>query len=64
MGDDTGSNLPPFPSSYRASGLLLHVPKLPSPCGIGDVGLTVRAWWINHQVCARYDQERKGTSAD
>jgi hypothetical protein len=39
MSDDTGLNLPPFPSSYRASGLLLHVISLPSPYGIGDVGL-------------------------
>jgi len=38
MSDDTGSNLPPFPSSYRASGLLLHVTSSPSPYGIGDVG--------------------------
>jgi hypothetical protein len=39
MSDDTGPNLPPFPSSYRASGLLLHVTSLPWPYGIGDVGL-------------------------
>jgi len=38
MSEDIGSNLPPFPSSYRASGLLLHVTSLPSPYGIGDVG--------------------------
>jgi len=38
MTDDTGPNLPPFPSSHRASGLLLHVTSLPSPYGIGDVG--------------------------
>ena len=37
MSNDSGSNLPPFPSSYRASGLLLHVTSLPSPYGIGDV---------------------------
>jgi hypothetical protein len=36
MSDDTRSNLPPFPSSYRASGLLLHVTSLSSPYGIGD----------------------------
>ena len=24
MGNRSGSQLPPFPSSYRASGLLLH----------------------------------------
>ena len=38
MSDDSGPKLPPFPSSYRASGLLLHVTSLPSPYGIGDVG--------------------------
>jgi hypothetical protein len=37
MSDDTGPNPPPFLSSYRASGLLLHV-TLPSHYGIGDVG--------------------------
>jgi 4-alpha-glucanotransferase len=44
MNDDTGPNLPPFPSSYRASGLLLHVTSLPSPYGIGDVGPVAIAW--------------------
>jgi hypothetical protein len=34
MSNDSGSKLPPFPSSYRASGLLLHVTSLPSPYGI------------------------------
>jgi 4-alpha-glucanotransferase len=38
MRDDSRPNLPPFPSSYRASGLLLHVTSLPSLYGIGDVG--------------------------
>jgi 4-alpha-glucanotransferase len=38
------SNLSPFPSSYRASGLLLHVTSLPSPYGIGDVGPAAIAW--------------------
>jgi len=38
MNDDSRPNLPPFPSSYRGSGLLLHVTSLPSPYGIGDVG--------------------------
>src|SRR5262249_14402926 len=33
-----------FPSSYRASGLLLHVTSLPSPYGIGDVGPAAIAW--------------------
>src|ERR1700747_933392 len=40
-------NLPPFPSEYRASGLLLHVTSLPSPYGIGDVG-PVAVSWVNH----------------
>ena len=38
MSNDSSLNLPPFPSSYRASGLLLHVTSLPSPYGIRDVG--------------------------
>src|SRR5262245_18164504 len=37
-------NLPPFPSAYRASGVLLHATSLPSPYGIGDVGPTAVAW--------------------
>src|SRR5215831_9494596 len=37
-------SLPPFPTEYRASGLLLHVTSLPSPYGIGDVGPTAVAW--------------------
>jgi 4-alpha-glucanotransferase len=41
------SNLPPFPSQYRASGLLLHVTSLPSPYGIGDIGPAALSW-INH----------------
>jgi 4-alpha-glucanotransferase len=44
MSNDSSSKLPPFPSSYRASGLLLHVTSLPSPYGIGDVGPTAIAW--------------------
>src|SRR5438552_8433632 len=44
MSNDSGLNLPPFPSSYRASGLLLHVTSLPSPYGIGDVGPAAIAW--------------------
>src|SRR5579862_8692016 len=39
-----GFNLPPFPSEYRASGLLLHVTSLPGPYGIGDVGPAALAW--------------------
>jgi 4-alpha-glucanotransferase len=37
-------NFPPFPSSYRASGLLMHVTSLPSRYGIGDVGPAALAW--------------------
>ena len=37
-------SLPPFPSDYRASGVLLHVTSLPSPYGIGDVGPMALAW--------------------
>lgn len=44
MSNASGSTLPPFPSSYRASGLLLHVTSLPSPYGIGDVGPAAVAW--------------------
>ena len=44
MRKDSGPNLPPFPSSYRASGLLLHVTSLPSSYGIGDVGPAAIAW--------------------
>ena len=34
----------PFPSGYRASGVLLHVTSLPSRYGIGDVGPSAFAW--------------------
>jgi 4-alpha-glucanotransferase len=37
-------NVPPFPPEYRASGLLLHVTSLPSPCGIGDLGSSAFSW--------------------
>jgi 4-alpha-glucanotransferase len=40
-------NIPPFPSEYRASGLLLHVTSLPSPYGIGDLGPSAFSW-VNH----------------
>jgi len=36
--------LPPFPSEYRSSGILLHVTSLPSPYGIGDVGPSAFSW--------------------
>jgi len=44
MSNDSLPALPPFPSDYRASGLLLHVTSLPSPYGIGDVGPTAIEW--------------------
>jgi 4-alpha-glucanotransferase len=37
-------NVPPFPTDYRASGLLLHVTSLPSPYGIGDLGPSAFSW--------------------
>jgi 4-alpha-glucanotransferase len=42
----TGStrNVPPFPSDYRSSGILLHVTSLPSPYGIGDLGPSAFLW--------------------
>jgi len=36
--------VPPFPSEYRAAGLLLHVTSLPSPYGIGDLGPSAFFW--------------------
>jgi 4-alpha-glucanotransferase len=44
---DGTPNLPPFPSDYRASGLLLHVTSLPSPYGIGDLGSSAYSW-VDH----------------
>ena len=44
MSNNSDANLAPFPSSYRGSGLLLHVTSLPSPYGIGDVGPAAIAW--------------------
>src|SRR6185503_576855 len=44
MSNDGRANVPPFPSPYRASGLLLHVTSLPSQYGIGDVGPAAMAW--------------------
>ena len=38
------TDIPPFPSEYRASGLLMHVTSLPSPYGIGDVGSSAFSW--------------------
>lgn len=34
----------PFPPTYRASGLLLHITSLPSPYGIGDLGPAAFGW--------------------
>jgi 4-alpha-glucanotransferase len=36
--------VPPFPTGYRASGVLLHVTSLPSPYGIGDLGSASFSW--------------------
>jgi 4-alpha-glucanotransferase len=41
------SDVPPFPSEYRSSGILLHVTSLPSPCGIGDLGPAAFSW-VDH----------------
>jgi 4-alpha-glucanotransferase len=43
-GNDGRTTVPPFPSEYRASGLLLHITSLPSPYGIGDLGLSASSW--------------------
>ncbi len=43
-GNGEPMNVPPFPSEYRASGLLLHVTSLPSPFGIGDLGSSAYSW--------------------
>ena len=39
-------SVPPFPTDYRACGILLPVSSLPSPYGIGDFG-PVALSWIN-----------------
>lgn len=45
MSDDGGRpSIPPFPSGYRASGVLLHVTSLPSSYGIGDLGSAAFSW--------------------
>jgi 4-alpha-glucanotransferase len=38
------ATIPPFPTGYRASGLLLHITSLPSPYGIGDLGPDAFTW--------------------
>lgn len=43
-GDGGSSNVPPFPSDYHASGLLLHVTSLPSAYGVGDLGPSAVSW--------------------
>jgi len=42
------STVPPFPSEYRSSGVLLHVTSLPSRHGIGDLGPAAFSWvdWL------------------
>jgi 4-alpha-glucanotransferase len=37
-------DIPPFPPEWRAAGLLLHVTSLPSPYGIGDLGVSAFSW--------------------
>jgi 4-alpha-glucanotransferase len=45
MADNDGrTSVSPFPSEYRASGLLLHVTSLSSPYGIGDLGSSAFSW--------------------
>jgi 4-alpha-glucanotransferase len=44
MTSDSGLPVPPFPSSYRDCGLLLHATSLPTPYGVGDVGPAAIAW--------------------
>jgi 4-alpha-glucanotransferase len=41
---DGSVSIPPFPSGYGASGVLLHVTSLPSPYGIGDLGSAAFSW--------------------
>jgi 4-alpha-glucanotransferase len=38
------TSVPPFPPTYRASGMLLHATSLPSPYGIGDLGSSAYLW--------------------
>jgi 4-alpha-glucanotransferase len=50
------TGLIPFAHQYRASGVLVHITSLPSPYGIGDVGMAAftmvdrlqaagQSWW-------------------
>jgi 4-alpha-glucanotransferase len=43
-GNGSVAGVPPFPSEYRTSGLLLHVTSLPSEYGIGDLGRSAFVW--------------------
>jgi len=38
------TDVPPFPTGYRASGVLLHIVSLPSAYGIGDLGPAACEW--------------------
>ena len=42
--NDGRTSVPPFPSEYRASGLLLHATSLPCPYGVGDLGSSALSW--------------------
>ena len=42
--DGRPARVPPFPSGYQASGVLVHVTSLPSPYGIGDLGSAAFSW--------------------
>jgi 4-alpha-glucanotransferase len=44
MSSAGSAGVPPFPSGYRASGVLLHVTSLPSPYSIGDLGSAAFSW--------------------
>jgi 4-alpha-glucanotransferase len=53
MSDNSSpTSLPPFPSDYRASGVLLHVTSLPLPYGIGGVEPAALAWIDRLHFCA------------
>lgn len=44
VGRPSGPIGSPFPPGYRAAGVLLHLTSLPSPYGIGDLGLPAFSW--------------------
>jgi 4-alpha-glucanotransferase len=63
--DDRPLSLPPFPSDYRASGLLLDIMSLPSAYGIGDVGPSALEWIDRLQEAGQsWWQELPFSSAD